>query len=392
MKNKIIITSCVIVFLLTGSYAQNPDDILRIIATNNKEIKVNEKYYQALILDLRTGLNPSDPSFEYGYYPGNSNAPGAKRVVGLTQNFDFPTSYNQKKKLTQKYIDAAKYRMNDMRQNVLLEAKHTIVDLIYIVKVEQELLRRKDRAESLFAGQNRKFELGETSILDFNKAKTELLIANNKMNLNTSSKKQLQEKIVQLNGGQSISLLTISYPSEETITLQNIIEETLNNDPGYLAVHIEKDAANRNIKVQKTLYLPKITVGYGSETVVDESFIGGKLGLTFPLWERKNTVKQAISFADYAGEKVNSYTNKYTSGIKLEYERAKSLKISLDEYQQLIDDLQSEELLTKALDLGHISLIEYLLELKYYYDTLDTLLELERDYFKSLATLYKYRL
>jgi outer membrane protein TolC len=363
-----------------------------MISSNNKEIKVNENYYQALVLEYKTGLTPSDPWFEYGYFPGNANAPAAKRMVGFSQSFDFPTTYQQKRKYIQKQIDAAGHKMNKLRQDILLEAKYKLIDMIFLTKLDEQYKYRKNLAETLFTSYERKFDIGESTVLDYNKAKTELLKARNDMFLNDSDKNQTMEKLSQLNGGLDLQFLAISYPAETLDDLNLIINESLNSDPGYMVVSNEKDAANRNIKLQKSMALPKLELGYGSETVVNESFRGGMIGLSFPLWERKNTVKRAKSFAEYTYKKLDSYSTLLTSEISLGFLNAKALKESYENYQKLVNELKSEELLGKALDLGHISLIEYILEIKYYYDTVDTLLKLERDYFKALAVLYKYKL
>jgi len=252
--------------------------------------------------------------------------------------------------------------------------------------------KRVDHADDLYYSINKKFENGESSVLDLNKAKTEKVKAVNAFLLNTSLIKQNSEKLTELNGGIDIVLNIPDYLPSGLRDIQQIIRETLENDPSYLAVKTEKNAAEKNISVQKSLYLPRLEIGYASETVVDESFRGGKLGMTFPLWEKKNTVKQAKIFADYASQKVDSYTNSFVSGVKQKYLNAEGLKEALDQYRQLVSELKSEDLLAKALNFGQISLIEYLLELRYYYDTVDALLKLERDYFKALAVLYKYQL
>jgi len=132
---KIIITNICLLFVLgTGLVAQNQDEVLVLITNNNKEIKANEKYFQALILEYKTNLNPSDPAFEYGYYPGNSVAPGAKRTVSLNQSFDCPSSYFHKRKYADKQIQIAEYKLNEQRQNILIEAKSLYFDLVYYSK------------------------------------------------------------------------------------------------------------------------------------------------------------------------------------------------------------------------------------------------------------------
>ena len=148
--------------------------------------------------------------------------------------------------------------------------------------------------------------------------------------------------MVELNGGLDIDLNIREYFPAGLRDIQQIIREALEKDPSFLAEKMEKNAAERNISVQKSLNLPGLEIGYGSESVVNESFRGAKLGMTIPLWEKKNTVKHAKRFADYADQKVESYTNGFVSGIKQQYLTTEGLKQALDQYRQLISELKSE--------------------------------------------------
>ena len=52
------------------------------------------------------------------------------------------------------------------------------------------------------------------------------------------------------------------------------------------------EASRFNEKLAKSLTLPKLSVGYMTETVVGQQYSGVTAGITIPLWENKNTVKQ----------------------------------------------------------------------------------------------------
>ncbi|MFC2118517.1 TolC family protein [Bacteroidota bacterium] len=392
MKKTFFTTISLLVFLITVVNAQNTEEVLKIIASNNKEIIANQELFKSLVMEYKTGITPSDPRFEYGYYPGNTVAPGAKRTVGLTQSFDFPTSYKHMRKYSDKQVMIAESRLKLLNQDVLLEAKITIINLVYFMQYGLELERRKSMAKSLFESINKKFENGNASILDLNKAKTGLLNANNDLLLNNSEIKQNAEKLCNLNGGIEINISRAFYPEEKLPGLQQTIDEALSKDPGFFVSKLENEAADQNIKLQKSLALPKLEIGYGSETVVDESFIGGKFGMSFPLWEKKNTVKYAKTYAGYTSSVIETYKIGFVSGIKQHFINAEALKNAYNDYNNLVLELKSEELLNKALDLGHISLIEYLLELSFYYNTVDTMMELEKKYYKALAELFKYNL
>ena len=57
-----------------------------------------------------------------------------------------------------------------------------------------------------------------------------------------------------------------------------------------------------------------------------------------------------------------------------------------------MNTINSNELLEKALTLGEISSLQYLMELNYYYDAYDNFLDLESDYYHVIAELNKYEL
>ena len=66
--------------------------------------------------------------------------------------------------------------------------------------------------------------------------------------------------------------------------------------------------------------------------------------------------------------------------MKNQYDKAKKLSLLLKEYEDALSVTSSQDLLKIALDKGQLSLINYLLELSVYYETVDKYLETERDY------------
>ena len=116
-----------------------------------------------------------------------------------------------------------------------------------------------------------------------------------------------------------------------------------------------------------------------SEKVVGERFQGITVGLSIPLWENKNTVKYAKSkFAAYQSAEANSKLNFYNHLMML-HQKALGMQTSVDDYRLKLKDFNNTNLLQKALDKGEISLVEYLYELSFYYDSFDNLLRMERD-------------
>ena len=105
--------------------------------------------------------------------------------------------------------------------------------------------------------------------------------------------------------------------------------------------------------------MPKIAVGYMGEFVGNENFQGISVGITIPLWQNKNRVK---------------------------YARAAAL------YRSSLDKNNSGEILLKAFEKGELPLLEYLLEMEYFYECFKKLASAERDLACTLAELTAYTL
>ncbi|MGL5317725.1 MAG: TolC family protein, partial [Bacteroidales bacterium] len=126
--------------------------------------------------------------------------------------------------------------------------------------------------------------------------------------------------------------------------------------------------------------LPKITLGYTMEHLADELFQGAIFGVSVPLWENRNQVKQAKArkFAsDFRKSDVSLSQHSYFADL---YQQLTQLQKNCQLYKETLSSMIDEELLLKAYEKGELSLLEYLMELSYYYDTKTKALELYRDF------------
>ena len=130
--------------------------------------------------------------------------------------------------------------------------------------------------------------------------------------------------------------------------------------------------------------------GYLSEKVVGEHFQGIIVGISIPLFENKNTVKYARLKSDAAQQKETDAKLRFFSEMKTLHTKAVAMQQNIAEFRDQLS-LQSDlELLQKALDKGAISLTEYLFELTVYYESVEKLLEMERELNITNARLLIY--
>ncbi len=125
-----------------------------------------------------------------------------------------------------------------------------------------------------------------------------------------------------------------------------------------------------------------------SEKAVGQHFQGVTVGVSIPLWENRNRVKQAkiqtsATSATFEDSKIQFYNR-----LQALYQKAVALQQNAQKVRQAIDNNNNEPLLKKALDAGEISLLDYLLEIEFYYNAINKALEAERDFELTAAELW----
>ena len=64
----------------------------------------------------------------------------------------------------------------------------------------------------------------------------------------------------------------------------------------------------------------------------------------------------------------------------------------MKEYRTLLSSLNNTVLLNKALQYGQITIIQYAQDEQFYFDSFSRYLQLEAEYHKAIARLYKFTL
>ena len=150
--------------------------------------------------------------------------------------------------------------------------------------------------------------------------------------------------------------------------------------------------SKRKIQLSRADALPKLSLGYMGEFVPGQDFQGVTFGISIPLWENKNRIKQAKAEARASESMAEDAKVKYYNHLNNLFSQVKQLQVSVRGYADALKNNANEELLNKAYSLGEISLMDYLLEMEYYYIAYDKLLQTERDLELALAELTAFRL
>jgi cobalt-zinc-cadmium efflux system outer membrane protein len=393
MHKRLYITVALVLLLTSANAQTGLDKVLSEIERNNKSLISEKQYWEMQKLSYKTGLNPDNPKIDYEHLPGRPEGAGTQKDFSVTQAFDFPTSYGKRRNVSSQQIVQSDLQYSSFRQQLLMDAKRLCIDYAYRQSLQIELNKRLENANSLLDAVNRKTEQGESSILDLNKIKLLQLEIRNQVALNEIDIKTLQHRLDEMNGGTAIDLSQVRYPPLPAIppfeTLDSLIEA---NDPVVKNVKQEKEISKQQVQLAKSITLPKFEGGYHRQSILGQTYQGFHVGMTIPLWENQNRVKTEQARLAHAEFQITEHRTRHYYENKQLYEQYLHWQKTVDEYQHILNAANNEQLLNKAYNAGELSFIEYLMEVRYFYDANEKLKSAERELHRVVSELYKYSL
>ena len=370
------------------------DAVLRSIEANNKELQANNQLTVSKKLEAKLDNNLPDPSVSYVHQYGNREGMGIQGELVASQSFDFPSVYVQKNKLAKSKAASFDRQGAEFRQQILLQAKEICLDLVLLNQQRALLAQRRQNAEQLAELYAMRLETGDANILETNKIDLELLNAKTEVRMNESARIAKLQELATLNGGIAIDFTDTTYMSDgDILSFEELCAEAVTFNPQLLTLKSEQVAARRQLSVNKSKSLPSFELGYRMNTATGgERFNGFLVGISIPLFSNRNNVKQAKAQALYTDLQLESTTTTVESELHQLYNQSVALKTSMDEYNTVLKSQNSLALLNKAIQTGQISMIEYFVDVTTFYQSMQNYMQLQNEYQKVMAQLYKYKL
>ena len=370
------------------------DAVLRSIEANNKELQANNQLTVSKKLEAKLDNNLPDPSVSYVHQYGNREGMGIQGELVASQSFDFPSVYVQKNKLAKSKAASFDRQGAEFRQQILLQAKEICLDLVLLNQQRALLDQRRQNAEQLAELYAMRLETGDANILETNKIDLELLNAKTEARMNESARIAKLQELATLNGGIAIDFTDTTYMSDgDILSFEELCAEAVTSNPQLLTLKSEQVAARRQLSVNKSKSLPSFELGYRMNTATGgERFNGFLVGISIPLFSNRNNVKQAKAQALYTDHQLESTTTTVESELHQLYNQSVALKTSMDEYNTVLKSQNSLALLNKAIQTGQISMIEYFVDVTTFYQSMQNYMQLQNEYQKVMAQLYKYKL
>ena len=375
-----------------GMQAQNIEQVLQSIEANNKELLSQKQLTKAQKMENRTENNLPDPTVSYSSFYKNGAGPGHGTELVATQGFDFPTQYITRNRQAEMENEAIDLQQQAFRRDVLLRAKNLCLDLILLNQEKALMDIRMKNADELEALYAKRLEAGDANILEVNKIKMERMNVQTEVAQNNAAHRTALQSLLAMNGNMPVEFSESTYPViKEILDYNQLRDEVVASDYNLQAAVAFTRAAEKQVSVDKQNWLPKLEAGFRRNTDTGMSMNGFVVGGSIPLFSNRKKVQIAKAQAISA--------QLMQEDAKLEVEN--SLMALFNEMQQLKEAMNSYDvpLMYKSLDLlkqalkeGQISLIEYFVEAETVYQNLQARMQLENQYQKVMASIYKNEL
>ena len=365
--------------------------ILEEIEKNNTTLLALRQNADAGKLSSQTGIFLQNPEVGFNYLWGSPNAVGNRTDFNIMQSFDFPSAYRYKNNIANLQMNQLDLEYQLERINLLYEARLICIDLVFYNALLTENKVRLDYARSIADAVRKMFDQGKISILEHNKAQLNMANTVNDNSLLEAEANQLLAELERLNGGNAIDVNMDQFPPlalpEDFDTWFAGVEES---NPILQYLNKQVEISRNEEKLNRAMSLPKFSAGYMSEKVVGEKYQGLSVGMSIPLWENKNTVKAAKAQTVANMAMVNDSHLQLYNMLKNHHRKAVDMQRASEGYSGSLITVNNTDLLKRAYDMGEISLIEYLVEVQFYYETVVKALETRREVHKAAAELEKW--
>lgn len=389
--NKIRYIALILVVMLCGSIrAVNYADILLQIDNNNVELKAMGARNSADIDELRAGNTLGGPGVDFSYLFGDPSV-GNKWEIGASQSFEWLGVYHSRSKVIATRSESLDYQYEATRRDIHTRVLAVCCEMVWINK---QLALYSDivaDVDSLMAAYNKAFEHGEVSILDINKLKVETVSVRRTVKNLESRKAELQLTLAELNGGKSLNAIEFKeYPLLQLpVSIDGYVAVATEKDPMALYFKKRNVADEYDVSVAKRSLLPSFSVGYRHVNELGDKFNGVTAGVSLPLYSGKKSIRAARARKEANRVEAELWEKNVTEELSKEYTLAQSLADELALYDNVIPK-DNIELLHKALSAGQITLVEYLLEKRFFTEALIEHLEVEYLYVQALNSINRY--
>ncbi|MDE5800183.1 MAG: TolC family protein [Paramuribaculum sp.] len=393
MKHKVIIIGLSMVcsfYAHSERISQNAFlKIVDNIAINNKEVMAAVAQDASVNASLSINNRLPAPELSFGHLWGQRGI-GNKWNVEVSQSFDWPGMYSARREANRYQSLASEASVAKSIYDARCNTAQALISAIYYDKLTQLYSSNLSRVDSLLDLYNRGYKMGEISILDVNKLKIDRIAANRAL---ASAKEGYTESISllrELNNNEGVDDVLSQLPDFPDINLLGLntyVAEISRYNAELNYKQHQAGVAKANVKLAQQSKYPGFSVGYSHEYEMGENFNGLTVGITLPFLTSGKSVTAARLEQLALEAEADALQTAIASRITGLYNRALLLYDEQTQYSKVLSDDDSVRLLNLALRQGHITLIDYMLQVNFFTEAKATYLEVQHNYLQAAIAL-----
>ncbi|MFX0557990.1 CusA/CzcA family heavy metal efflux RND transporter [Maribacter sp. CXY002] len=358
---------------------KNLSELMPLAIENNAGLKAYKLQLEQSGILINSAFDFEKTNIYYEF-DENNLAPNNEplRVIGVQQNFQFPTVYFSEKK-----VNKAKYSLVESKYLIQKKAlERQVTNEYYAYQIANEKVLVYKVLDSLYLSfahiAKRRFELGETNYLEKITA--------------SSKQKQIQLKFSDAKKNVTIAreVLLSSIQAKDTIIIANTTQlkipmqlPDMENSPEMVYYQNQESFLRANRGLEKQKLLPDIGINYfqGTNSQLNGNLYGYQLGVKIPLFfsGQSSRIKSARMAQDISKEESTAYEIQINSKLQSLIASWTTLSESLAYYENEGKLLSDEILKTanSAFKNGEIDFFQYI-------QSLESAYELKLDYLDKL--------
>jgi cobalt-zinc-cadmium resistance protein CzcA len=294
----------------------NLNEVLEVAYQNNSELEAYRLMTEESNALINTAFSIDKTRLYYSYDENNiASNDYPIGVFGGEQRFDFPSVYFAQKKANTMAYNMAVNQLERKRKEITREVSKAYYNLVYLGN-RKKLYEKVDSIYTRFsAASETSYEQGEITYLELLNAKSrhqEVFLVQSQVQHDIDIAYERLSALMQFD-----SLFTI--PGEELQVLE-VRVDSVGADPG---LHYLQNAAlmqSAELKVEKNLLLPELTLGYFSGTNKyegAENYQGFEVGVGVPIFfgEQRARVKAKQFAMEATAQLRTNYIRNYENSI-----------------------------------------------------------------------------
>lgn len=368
-------------------HAQSPA-LLDTIARNNPTLRAALAGRRAAEAANRAETRLPDPEAEVAYLAGSPSGVPNRTNVSLTQELDWGVLTGRRKGLVEAADRTAAARQRGVYREVMADALEQLVLLVHGNRMVAEMEARLALAQQVEGLCLKLYDKGDLTEPEMNKARLNTVVAKADRQRAADERAAVMARLRALNGGLSFVCNDTVYSLPADDLCRAAETRSLPRTAAVEGAEAAVAEAEAEVKLARAQQWPSFTVGFQGEYIRQNNYSGLSLGLSLPLWGNKRAEVRRRE-AELLASRLDLVDTQLTAGAQQELlaQKTRRLLQVADELHQGLLATSNSRLLQRSLELGQISLLDFLLETSFYYAARTAWLEAERDAYLSAAAI-----